>query len=312
METALIESGYSKRLLTRLDILARTGEHMRVNKNVKKCIAFLGIETENGGFSVEGTAFLASYFEEECAFMNLVTAAHILKDFPDVVSVRLNRKDGTPGIIRTKKTDWFPHPDSTVDIAVFPVADLFAMGYDVLTVDLKGYPVTDEIIKERGFSEGDEVFIAGAYVSRIGTLKNLPIIRVGTIASMAIEPIWPASKKLPAYLVEVRSIGGLSGSPVFVQQPIVEHKVGKAYFNEVEQHEFILGVVLGYHIDSRLIDRIKDDDEEPDIDFPEFNTGITVVQPIQQVLETLEIPLLKELRMKAIEKHKKESGMSSI
>ena len=42
---------------------------------------------------------------------------------------------------------------------------------------------------EKWFAEGNEVFIAGAYVSRVGTMKNIPIIRVGTIACMAVEPI---------------------------------------------------------------------------------------------------------------------------
>ena len=46
-------------------------------------------------------------------------------------------------------------------------------------------------------------------------------------------------------------------------------------------------------------------------DMTEFNTGITVVLPIAQVIEVLEIPRLKELRVKAVKEYKKASGYRS-
>ena len=68
--------------------------------------------------------------------------------------------------------------------------------------------------------------------------------------------------------------------------------------------------MLGYHIDSRLIDRIKPPGEkELNLDdIVEFNTGITVVLPIAQVIEVFEIPRLKEERVLAVKEHKKKSG----
>ena len=63
---------------------------------------------------------------------------------------------------------------------------------------------------------GDEVIIVGLFTRRAGEEKNLPILRVGNIASMPEERVNTKFGLVEAYLVEVRSIGGLSGSPVFV------------------------------------------------------------------------------------------------
>jgi hypothetical protein len=48
-----------------------------------------------------------------------------------------------------------------------------------------------------------------------GDLKNVPIVRVGNLASYPSEQIQTrAFGRMEAYLIEARSIGGLSGSPV--------------------------------------------------------------------------------------------------
>ena len=46
---------------------------------------------------------------------------------------------------------------------------------------------------------------------------NLPIVRLGAIAAMPGEYIKTDWGCLRAYLIEARSIGGLSGSPVFIR-----------------------------------------------------------------------------------------------
>ena len=68
---------------------------------------------------------------------------------------------------------------------------------------------------------GDEAFVVGRFISREGRQKNVPSLRFGNIAQMPGEPIIdPVSGfEQEAFLVEVRSIAGYSGSPVFVQIP---------------------------------------------------------------------------------------------
>jgi hypothetical protein len=56
----------------------------------------------------------------------------------------------------------------------------------------------------------------GLFKSHYGEQRNIPIIRIGNIAALPEEPVQTHyCGPTDAYLVEVRSIAGLSGSPVF-------------------------------------------------------------------------------------------------
>ncbi len=73
---------------------------------------------------------------------------------------------------------------------------------------------TDEIIKDQNIGLGDEVFITGLFGYVAGSQKNIPIVRVGNIAMMPDEKVPTEGEPMEAYLIEARSMGGLSGSPV--------------------------------------------------------------------------------------------------
>ena len=80
--------------------------------------------------------------------------------------------------------------------------------------------LTDEIIKTRNIGPGDNVYAVGLFSLAIGRERNIPIVRTGHIAIMSKEKIpgirigdWRGEAEV--YVVEARSIGGLSGSPVF-------------------------------------------------------------------------------------------------
>jgi hypothetical protein len=53
-----------------------------------------------------------------------------------------------------------------------------------------------------------------------GTAAITPIVRVGNIALFSDEPIRMDTGDEPGVLIEVRSFGGLSGSPAFVNLPV--------------------------------------------------------------------------------------------
>jgi len=68
---------------------------------------------------------------------------------------------------------------------------------------------------------GDEVFLAGLFTEVKETTKNIPIVRIGNLAMMPGEKIpFKDGRLIEAYLVESRSIGGLSGSPVFIRETL--------------------------------------------------------------------------------------------
>jgi hypothetical protein len=116
---------------------------------------------------------------------------------------------------------------------------------------------------------------------------------MGAIALMPEEPVPTSFGNVDAYLVEVRSIGGLSGSPVFVWSAgpriIGNERSGGGVFA-------MLGLVHG-HWD------IPHDAASPDTGFESerLNVGIAVVVPAHRVLEVFDHPTLAARRKVAIE-----------
>jgi hypothetical protein len=107
------------------------------------------------------------------------------------------------------------------DVAVIPVGpgaefDITSIGSDRV--------VTDEIARRYGLRVGDEVFAIGLFTLHRGKTRNVPLVRSGIVAAMPGEPLEDPSSGIEyyAYLVEMRSIGGLSGSLVFAFSALTE------------------------------------------------------------------------------------------
>jgi len=129
-----------------------------------------------------------------------------------------------------------------------------------------------------------------------GKIKNIPIIRVGNIAMMPEEKIFVGNDlgEIEAYLVESRSIGGLSGSPVFVYLGNMRPKNGTWNLGGDQKLFYLLGLMHGHwdieedKIDIVVEDKVKD----------ELNTGIAVVVPASKILEVLDYQEFVEDRKK--------------
>jgi hypothetical protein len=76
------------------------------------------------------------------------------------------------------------------------------------------------IVAEMKIGPGDDSFLVGRFINHEGRQQNLPTVRFGCIAQMPSEPIVQDDGfEQESFLVEARSIGGYSGSPVFVFIP---------------------------------------------------------------------------------------------
>jgi len=131
--------------------------------------------------------------------------------------------------------------------------------------------------KQPNISIGDETYTVGLYSLVPGRNDNVPVIRVGNIAMMPGEPIKCADNiERELYLIEMRSIAGLSGSPVFA-------------LSQVTNTYFLIGMIHGHHT-------IKESETT-------LHTGMALVTPIRRLLEILNQPELVELRQeqKALE-----------
>ncbi len=116
----------------------------------------------------------------------LVTDKHALKSPQGTgfskIFVRLNKLTGdaefTPvDLIVNGQSIVYTHPDSTVDIAVIPVAPLESI-HDFKTIP-DDWLATKEL---PGIGEGSDVFFVGLFTTYYGEHKNNPIFRFGLIA----------------------------------------------------------------------------------------------------------------------------------
>ncbi|MFA6561799.1 MAG: hypothetical protein WCV00_07800 [Verrucomicrobiia bacterium] len=158
---------------------------------------------------------------------------------------------------------------------------------EVLTAR-SGIPAIHEVM-----GIGDEVCIVGLFSYHKGTSKNHPILRTGNIAMMPDEPIQTSEGPMEAYLIEARSIGGLSGSPVFV-------RIECQRADKTMQHTWaFLGLIHGHWVTPT--ENINDMTEQDAKGKMSLNTGIAIVTPGLKLLDILYGEELKSMRRARIE-----------
>jgi hypothetical protein len=304
---------------------------VRVDDRIRFCTGFVGTGT-NENFVAHGTCFCCHMDEDGFVFDYLISAQHVLwphrrqdrREAPDMkMGIRLNTAKGTTKVLPAHPRDWIYPTDPTIDICAFRFHGMTHDENDELelgTINLRTMVVHPNDIHDP--SVGDEVFICGAFVGRIGYRKNIPVVRIANIAAMPEEQIDFASPKNPAYLIETRSLGGTSGSPVFldtnpmrVRTQRVGLKVG-IINRETQQTKvqlalpyLLLGIIIFSHGWNYAQDFVSESegDIHPLTDV-EFNAGIAVALPVQLIIDLLNSDSAREARMKEIEAKRKQSG----
>jgi len=283
-------------------------ELMNVPDEVRKCVAFLACK-DSKGMKLGGTAFIVGISSPtpdfpQLSFTYAITAKHVIDAIKEnsvdgLAYLRLNFKGDGAKLIQSKLVDWRFHPsDKSVDVAVLPIP--MAQEFDHLFYPSVSF-ATPEVIKNQGIGIGDEVFLVGLFVHHFGQERNIPILRVGNIAAMPEEKVHTKAGLVDAYLVEARSIGGLSGSPVFVNLSGVRTvggnlSVGGAGF-------YLLGLMHGHwHVEPESDTVVVDSRKES------VNMGIAIVIPAQKILEVLNQPEFEEARKKQIDILRKQNA----
>jgi hypothetical protein len=309
---------------------------MQVDDRMRFCTGFVGMGTITD-FTAHGTCFCVYFTEDGFSFDYFISAQHLLwpgrrrdsKSAPETsMVVRLNTNAGTSRVINVPPKQWIYPDDPTVDVCAFrfdemahTVTDELAVNsINLQTMTLDGSPHHSPA--GVGLCLGDEVFICGAFVGRVGYRKNIPVVRIANIAAMPEESIDFASPRKPAYLIETRSLGGTSGSPVFLnlQSERIrrrEHGYRVGITNTQTQSStthlifpyLLLGMIIFIHGGSYPHDFVSEDDTSvhPRED-AEFNAGIAVALPVAAIIDLLNSPKAKEARVREIEKKRKQSG----
>lgn len=185
--------------------------------------------------------------------------------------LRIPKKNGEFDWMPKRISDWKFHPTrrDSVDVAVLQFLPPTATTLKHLGPE---HVATADVMRHLDVGIGDEVFITGLFKPRGLLARSVPILRMGAIAGMDEEPV-PTKDfgKMAAYLIEVRSIGGISGSPVFFRRLFHE----RFYF---------LGIIHG-HYDT--LDQTPDNIEQDTIGGRGINTGIAIVVPAYYVVEVV-------------------------
>jgi hypothetical protein len=200
-------------------------------------------------------------------------------------------KRGKGRATEQQQARWYRHPSDEdpqalrVDVAVCPWAachDRFRYGAFGV-----GRFVNDEVLSRRDvygteLGAGDEVFIVGLFTKVTGRRVNMPIVRIGNVAMMPEEPV-PTKYlgEIEAYLIEARSIGGLSGSPCFIR-----------YSSEIDSANFyLLGLVHGHwQIPLGTVRDVATDATDEALSEAQqeaVNMGIGIVVPAQKIYDVL-------------------------
>jgi hypothetical protein len=275
---------------------------MRVPDQITKCVVFVGCQKCDGTYVFAGSAL---FFGDDTAnprYACFITARHVIdgiaKLLVEKVWLRVNAKSGGCEWVSTDLSKWIRHP--SLDVAVF-------FGYLNTEADHmilhRQWALTPPIAQNLNIGVGDAIFITGLFANYPGTLRNVPLVRIGNLAAYPEQRIRATGfMEMDAYLVEARSLGGLSGSPVFyhaqasnfgilrpfapqwLSPPIPEPKSWTA--DDVNSRKtlpfYLMGIVHGHY---------NQEKNAPDAnrrDIEELNTGIAIVVPIAKVLEFLD------------------------
>ncbi len=268
---------------------------MRLPNQILNTVCFIA---KSGAIeSYKATGFIVSVAgAHKNAHLYVVTAKHVanaVAGSPFVIG--FNTNEGTKGRFELNYDSdhplrWWDHPTepNAVDVAVFPFRPT---EYPILDVEWVHYPnmiATPEIMTSEGIGIGDEIAVIGLFTAFSGQNRHFPIARIGNLAMLPTERI-PVKgfDPMEAYLAEGRSIGGLSGSPVFVRQTIngtVPDRSGiQVPFAGTGQIHF-LGLMHGHWDIPKSLDGVTQVEA--------VNMGISIVVPAHKIWEVVNHPEL--------------------
>jgi hypothetical protein len=153
-----------------------------------------------------------------------------------------------------------------------------------------------QTMNAKGIGIGDEIYVTGLFRFVTGKDSNQVVTRMGSLSMIPSERV-PSMKwhrdGIEGYLVESRSIGGLSGSPVFVQRSIeVQPTENTGRRPLAACAMFWLGLVHGHwDVKENQVDGFSSDAWSKGRE--QINTGMAIVVPFDKIMEVIKQEELK-------------------
>jgi hypothetical protein len=240
---------------------------------------------------------------------HLVTARHCVEQAEKLgseVLVRMTKTGGGVGFLPIPVSEWYFPDDESMDVAVVPWRPL--PGHEYVSIPA-AMMATSHDIYEYGIGVGDDLIITGLFTGHKGERQNLPVVRMGTIAAMPSEPIIDpdSGKAFRAYIAEVRSIGGLSGSPVYVR--VHDRSPGDLRPRRKAVEFFLLGLVRSRWKYEGAITMPREFVAESD-ELRRLNMGLMPVEPADGIREVMEKEEVVKKRREQEKQERRSTGVS--
>jgi hypothetical protein len=279
---------------------------------MRDCVCFVYANI-NGEAKPVGTAFfLAIPLTEKLCSVIVVSALHVVanvqqKSDDGKTFLRVNTKDGGFRIVEVGTNAWVK-PDQSLEI-VDACFCPWPFPWEESEFDIRFFganqAATKEVMVAQDLGVGNEVAFAGLFVNHHGEKRNEPIVRFGSISAMPAEPVSTQHGEIEAYLIESRSVGGLSGSPVFVDPGLFrinDDGDARRWRDTGDPGGYLLGVMHGHWDAPKEAAELKANESEIDyfgISKEYINMGIPVVTPIDKLLKLIDESEWRRLLHKA-------------
>jgi hypothetical protein len=264
---------------------------MQLPPDISKCASFLAYEKPAVGGSFDrhfaGTGFFVAHAlppDVGGEILLFITARHVIERTREIGTgktfIRINNINGNSDWIDLPEGTWRFHDDPSVDLAICAV--ILNSATDLLVIHERMF-LTQELISKWGIGPGDDIFITGLFTGNPGTGRNEPIIRSGNVAAMPTETFQTSSGYIDGYLIESRSIGGLSGSPVFVHLGTGTRPYSPNQRTNEDSLFFLMGLIRGHwdHCDAFV-------SEDGLFSNEKLNMGIAIVTPTSKIAEMIQ------------------------
>lgn len=264
---------------------------MRIPETFTRAVCFLAvesIESDNVKRVYGGTAFFVgvpSVAVKDEWHLFLVTAKHCIVEAgkrPGKLCARLNVAGGAELV---DATDWLQHDDPAVDLAITAFDYEGEVEHSFIPIDAL---VDNAVMIEEDIGPGDDVVVPGLFTYVYGLKRNHPVLRTGIISAIPDEALEDSITGFSyrGILLEMKSFGGLSGSPVLVfLEKGVSPNTPRRFLSQFVHRPAVVGVIRA-HWDYRSSDVVVDfasAESEKSI-----NMGIAVATPAHYILEMLQ------------------------
>ena len=249
-----------------------------------------------------GTGFLMSVdptpgLPPQAGVLYAVTNAHVIEGGCPVI--RINTHDGGFDVMPIQPDGWFLHPDGD-DIALAPIGPGPWLKYTHVPFDMA---LPKAIVDAGDLGVGDEAFFIGRFVYRDGTALNTPTARFGSIARVGGDPIpqQGRGRSQESILVEVHSLSGFSGSPVFAYRgatfaPHADDPNRASIIPEFGSRVYLLGVDWGSDPWTAEVRDASTSRPVASREYVQAPSGMSMVVPAWKLQGALDHPKLIEFR----------------